>query len=94
MTETQTKTAATQKALVGEVVSDRMAKTIVVKIGRRVSHPQYKKIVTKFKRYYVHDEEGAAGVGDTVRIISSRPLSKLKRWRLDEVLRKSRQVQA
>ncbi len=90
MTETQT-TTTTQKSLVGEVVSNRMAKTIVVKIGRRVRHPRYKKIVTKFKRYYVHDEENAAGVGDTVRIVSARPLSKLKRWRLEEVLRKSSQ---
>ncbi len=79
--------------MVGEVVSDRMNKTIVVKIGRRVRHPQYKKIVTKFKRYYVHDEEGAAATGDTVRIVSARPLSKLKRWRLDEVLRKSRNAE-
>lgn len=90
MTETQT-TTTTQKSLVGEVVSNQMTKTIVVKIGRRVRHPRYKKIVTKFKRYYVHDEENAAGVGDTVRIVSTRPLSKLKRWRLEEVLRKSSQ---
>ena len=88
MTETET-ASARSKALVGEVVSDSMTKTIVVQVGRRVRHPQYKKIVTKFKRYYAHDEEGTAAVGDTVRILSTRPLSKLKRWRLDEVIRKA-----
>ena len=65
---------------VGEVVSTKMAKTIVVEVTRRVPHPLYKRIVTKRKKFYAHDEEGKAKVGDVVRIIECRPLSKLKRW--------------
>ena len=77
---------------VGEVVSTRMAKTIVVAVSRRVPHPLYKRIVTKRKKFYAHDEEGVANAGDIVRIIESRPLSKLKRWRLGEVVRRAAQV--
>jgi small subunit ribosomal protein S17 len=73
----------------GEVVSDRMAKTIVVQVARRVAHPLYKRIVTKHKKFYAHDEEGKAKMGDIVRIVESRPMSKLKRWALAEVLRKA-----
>ncbi|GAB4410645.1 MAG: hypothetical protein OHK0021_19990 [Bryobacter sp.] len=72
---------------VGEVVSTKMEKTIVVSVTRRVPHPLYKRIVSQRKRFYAHDEEGKAKVGDMVRIIESRPLSKLKRWKLDEILR-------
>ena len=71
---------------VGEVVSTKMAKTIVVSVSRRVPHPLYKRIVTKRKKFYAHDEQRAAKQGDTVRIVASRPLSRLKRWRLKEVL--------
>lgn len=74
---------------VGEVVSAKMQKTIVVEVSRRVPHPVYKKIVGKRKKFYAHDEEGTARVGDVVRIIECRPLSKLKRWRLDEVVRRA-----
>jgi small subunit ribosomal protein S17 len=74
---------------VGEVVSTKMAKTIVVAVSRRVPHPLYKRIVTKRKKFYAHDEDGAAHTGDIVRIIECRPLSKLKRWRLGEVVRKA-----
>lgn len=74
---------------VGEVVSDRMAKTIVVQVARRVAHPLYKRIVTKHKKFYAHDEEGKAKAGDVVRIVEARPMSKLKRWSLAEVLRKA-----
>jgi small subunit ribosomal protein S17 len=74
---------------VGEVVSTKMQKTIVVQVSRRVPHPLYKRIITKHKKFYAHDEEQTARVGDVVRIIESRPLSKLKRWRLDEVIRRS-----
>jgi small subunit ribosomal protein S17 len=74
---------------VGQVVSDSMSKTIVVEVTRRVPHPLYKRIITKRKRFYAHDEENKAHVGDTVRIIECRPLSRLKRWRLGEVLRKA-----
>ena len=77
---------------VGSVVSARMAKTIVVEVTRRVPHPLYKRIVSKRKRFYAHDEEGAAKVGDVVRIIECRPMSKLKRWRLGEVVRQAVQV--
>lgn len=74
---------------VGEVVSTKMAKTIVVQVTRRVPHPLYKRIVSKRNKFYAHDEAGAAKVGDVVRIIESRPLSKLKRWTLGEVLRRA-----
>jgi small subunit ribosomal protein S17 len=77
---------------VGEVVSTKMAKTIVVQVTRRVAHPVYKRIVTKRKKFYAHDEKGDANVGDVVRIIECRPLSKLKRWQLGAVIRKAVQV--
>jgi small subunit ribosomal protein S17 len=77
---------------IGSVVSARMAKTIVVEVIRRVPHPLYKRIVSKRKKFYAHDEQGTAKVGDLVRIIECRPLSKLKRWQLKEVLRKAVQV--
>ena len=73
----------------GEVVSTKMTKTIVVAVSRRVPHPLYKRIVTKRKKFYAHDEESVAKTGDIVRIIECRPLSKLKRWRLGEVVRKA-----
>ncbi|MGD0001965.1 MAG: 30S ribosomal protein S17 [Bryobacteraceae bacterium] len=73
---------------IGEVVSAKMAKTIVVQVTRRVPHPLYKRIVTKRKKFYAHDETGQAHVGDVVRIVESRPLSKLKRWTLGEVIRR------
>ena len=77
---------------VGNVVSTKMAKTIVVEVTRRVAHPVYKRIVSKRKRFYVHDEAGSAHVGDVVRIIECRPLSRLKRWQLGDILRKAVQV--
>jgi|SRR5579863_164767 len=77
---------------IGAVVSARMAKTIVVEVTRRVPHPLYKRIVSKRKKFYAHDEEGAAKVGDVVRIIECRPMSKLKRWRLGEIVRQAVQV--
>jgi small subunit ribosomal protein S17 len=79
---------------VGPVVSTKMQKTIVVQVSRRVPHPLYKRIVTKHKKFYAHDEEGSARVGDIVRIVECRPLSKLKRWRLEEVVRRSALVGA
>ena len=77
-----------KKELVGEVISDKMNKTIVVKVSRRVRHPKYHKVITKYKKFYAHDEQGTAGVGDRVRIVESRPLSKLKRWTLAEIVTK------
>jgi small subunit ribosomal protein S17 len=82
----------TKNEKVGSVVSDRMAQTIVVEVTRRVPHPVYKRIVSKRKKFYAHDEKGEAKVGDVVRIIECRPMSKLKRWVLGEVLRKAVQV--
>jgi small subunit ribosomal protein S17 len=83
-TAAETKTA--KKTRVGVVVSDKMTKTIVVEVERRVPHPQFKKIVRKTTKYYAHDEEKKAKVGDKVLIQESRPLSKLKRWTLLEVM--------
>ncbi len=77
---------------VGQVVSAKMQKTIVVEVTRRVSHPVYKRIINKRSKFYAHDEERTAKVGDVVRIIECRPMSKLKRWRLGEVIRKAVQV--
>src|ERR1700676_1454496 len=77
---------------VGQVVSSKMQKTIVVEVTRRVQHPVYKRIINKRKKFYAHDEQQTAQVGDVVRIIECRPISKLKRWRLGEVLRKAVQV--
>jgi small subunit ribosomal protein S17 len=101
MAETEAKTGAqtdTKVALknekVGEVVSTKMAKTIVVEVSRRVPHPLYKRIIGKRKKFYAHDEEGTAKTGDQVRIIECRPLSKLKRWKLVEVVRRAAQVGA
>jgi small subunit ribosomal protein S17 len=74
---------------VGQVVSTKMAKTIVVEVTRRVPHRTYKKIVAQRKKFYAHDEEQTARVGDVVRIVESRPLSRLKRWTLAEVIRRA-----
>ena len=86
----------TQKPLknekVGQVVSTKMAKTVVVEVSRRVPHPLYKRIVSKRKKFYAHDEESSARMGDIVRIVECRPLSRLKHWRLAEVIRRAAQV--
>ena len=79
---------------VGEVISTKMQKTIVVQVSRRVPHPLYKRIVKKHKKFYAHDEAGTARVGDVVRIAECRPMSKLKRWSLEEVVRRSALVGA
>jgi len=75
-----------RKERVGEVISDKMAKTIIVRVQRRFSHPRYKKVVTAYTKFYAHDEKRQAKVGDQVRIEETRPLSKTKRWRLVEVV--------
>ena len=77
-----------RKTRTGEVISSSMNKTIVVRTVTRVPHPKFGKIVKQMKRFYVHDEQNQAKTGDTVRIMETRPLSKLKRWRLVEVVRK------
>ena len=81
-------TRAARKTRVGEVISHQMNKTIVVRTITRVPHPKFGKIVKQIRRFYAHDEENKAKTGDTVRIMETRPLSKLKRWRLVEVLQK------
>jgi small subunit ribosomal protein S17 len=89
---TEAKQVGNKNEKVGSVVAAKMAKTIVVEVLRRVPHPAYKRIIGKRKKFYAHDEEGLAKVGDVVRIVECRPLSKLKRWQLKEVLRKAVQV--
>jgi small subunit ribosomal protein S17 len=81
-------TRGSRKTRTGEVISSGMSKTIVVRIVTRVPHPKFGKIVKQMKKFYAHDEENKAKPGDTVRIMETRPLSKLKRWRLVEVLQK------
>jgi small subunit ribosomal protein S17 len=77
---------------VGEVISTKMTKTIVVEVTRRTAHPVYKRIVVKRKKFYAHDEEQSAKLGDVVRIIECRPVSRLKRWQLGSVIRRAVQV--
>ena len=93
-TEPKAAAAGLKNEKVGQVVSTQMRKTIVVEVSRRVPHPLYKRIVARRKKFYAHDEEGAARRGDIVRIVECRPLSKLKRWRLAEIVRRAAQVGA
>jgi small subunit ribosomal protein S17 len=88
--EQQTAPRGARKSRTGIVVSDKMEKTVVVAIERRVPHPVYGKMVTRTKRLKAHDEENSAKVGDTVRIVETRPLSKDKRWRLVEIIDRAR----
>ena len=95
MAETNTSAQATEKVqgrrkeVVGEVLANRMQKTIVVKVTRKKAHPFYKRVVARNKKFYAHDEKNEAHSGDVVRIEESRPLSKLKRWTLKEIVRKT-----
>ncbi len=84
---TSEKTRALRKSRVGVVISNKMDKTAVVETVTRVPHPKFRKIVKHAKKFYVHDEENKTQIGDLVRIMETRPLSKLKRWRLVEVLK-------
>jgi small subunit ribosomal protein S17 len=83
-----------RKEVVGEVISSKMNKTLVVRVDRRVPHPRYGKIITKSTKFYAHDEENKAKAGDRVRIVETRPLSTLTRWRLVEVLPQTRRSAA
>jgi len=85
-------TRGVRQELVGVVTSNKMQKTIVVKVTRAARHPLYRRVVRSAKKYYAHDESGEARVGDTVCIVSTRPLSKLKRWRLKQVVQRSTRV--
>src|SRR6188508_2935347 len=88
-TEKTEKPQGRRKERTGEVISNKMTKTIVVRVERRFQHPQFKKVVTSYKKFYAHDEKGEAKPGDRVRIEETRPLSKTKRWRLVAVVAKS-----
>jgi small subunit ribosomal protein S17 len=78
-----------KKERVGEVISSKMTKTIVVRVERRFPHPQFKKVVTQYNKFYAHDEKSEARPGDRVRIQECRPLSKTKRWLLVEVVERN-----
>jgi small subunit ribosomal protein S17 len=81
---------ALRKERIGTVVSNKMTKSIVVTVERKVKHPKYGKFIKKTSKFMAHDEKNEAGIGDTVRISETRPLSKLKRWRLVEVIEKAK----
>ena len=83
-----------RKERTGKVISNKMAKTIVVEVERRYPHAKYKKVVTAHARFYAHDEKGEAKPGDLVEIHETRPLSKLKRWRLSRIIERSRETMA
>jgi small subunit ribosomal protein S17 len=87
MTEATAAPTKNRRVLLGEVVSNKMQKTVVVRVTRRIPHPRFKKIVKVSKKFYAHDENGTAQVGDTVRIGETRPLSRLKRWEVLEVVK-------
>jgi len=84
------KRSSSRKTRVGKVVSDKMDKTIVVAVEDRVQHPLYKKIIKRTYKLKAHDEENACGMGDRVRVMETRPLSKDKRWRLVEIIEKAK----
>jgi len=86
MSDTQTETKSRRRTLLGQVVSDKMDKTVVVQVIRRYRHPRYKKYVQERIRYKAHDENNEAKIGDRVRIIESRPRSKDKRWAVQAIL--------
>jgi small subunit ribosomal protein S17 len=99
MSDTNTATATApvrghKKERVGEVISNKMTKTIVVRVERRFPHPEFKKVVTQYNKFYAHDEKAEAKVGDRVRIQECRPLSKTKRWRLVEVVERNPEAAA
>ena len=79
-----------RKTRIGKVVSDKMDKTIVVAVQDNVKHPLYKKIVKRTYKLKAHDENNECGIGDTVKVMETRPLSKDKRWRLEEIIEKAR----
>ncbi len=79
-----------RKTRTGKVTKNKMEKSIIVAIERKVAHPLYKKYFKRTTKFYAHDEKNEAGVGDTVKIMETRPLSKLKRWRLVEIVTKAK----
>src|SRR3954447_8595080 len=91
-TATETEKRGTRKERLGRVVSNKMDKTIVVSVERRFPHPRYTKVIKSFHKFYAHDEKNEAKVGDVVLIEETRPLSKLKRWRLTQVVERAEAV--
>ncbi len=89
MAETTPIVRGNRKERIGEVIASKMAKTIVVRVERRFPHPEFKKVVTQYKKFYAHDEKGEAKPGDRVRIEETRPISRTKRWRLVEVVERN-----
>jgi len=83
------KTDSHRNEKIGYVTSTKMAKTIVVEVVMRKAHAKYKRVISKAKKFYAHDEQNAARTGDVVRIVETRPLSKLKRWRLADVIQRA-----
>ena len=81
-----------RKQRIGEVIANKMAKTIIVRVERRFPHPKFKKVITGYKKFYAHDEKSEAKVGDRVRIQETRPLSKTKRWRLVEIVERGTEI--
>jgi small subunit ribosomal protein S17 len=88
-TAASAKKQAHRKEVVGEVVSSKMQKTIVVQVTRKKAHPFYGRVIARNKKFYAHDEKNVARVGDVVRLEETRPLSKLKRWQLKDIVRKA-----
>ena len=78
-----------KKELIGLIVSDKMDKSVVVQVERFVQHKIYKKFIKQYKKYHAHDEQNECGVGDTVKIVETRPLSKLKRFRITKIVKKA-----
>jgi small subunit ribosomal protein S17 len=91
MQQTEHEQAKTQRTVIGTVVSDKMHKTIVVQVERKVRHPLYGKFVRRFSKMYAHDEDNTCHIGDVVLIEQSRPLSRTKRWKLVEVIKRETQ---
>src|SRR3954467_11602882 len=87
--ETAEQASTRRNEKVGVVVSTKMQKTIVIEVEMRKAHPKYKRVMKSNKKFYAHDEQNSARVGDVVRIREARPLSKLKRWTLEEIVRRS-----
>lgn len=90
MSETNNVEREHRKERVGEVIADKMAKTVIVRVERRFRHPKFQKVLTRYRKFYVHDEKSEAKVGDRVRIQETRPLSKTKCWRLVEILERNK----
>ncbi|MBU8902528.1 MAG: 30S ribosomal protein S17 [Victivallales bacterium] len=86
MSTVETKERGNRKERTGVVVSDVQDKTIVIEVTRRTTHPRYKKVIKVKKKYTAHDEQNEAKIGDTVRVVETRPMSKVKRWRLLEII--------